>query len=391
MGRTRKVKCCVTILNKFGATHPSITGRSAGELADFLYAQNIDVRIISIKAAYKGKCADTDRALPFQAVELKGLYNGCNKYARLLTNLIDGFRLVLASLSGRRDDAKIVMTDPSLINIWAVLFRPFYRSKLIFWTMDLYPDAFRAAGLVSQSNLLYRMLSSIVYHLPPDYLIALGTQQYNYLSEKYGKEIPCALLPCGINRIETPKDLPWWKQKYQDKIILCYAGNLGEAHDACFLQELIDQLDPERYVMLLALYGAKAVGILQSANQHSGIVLLDYISPEQLAFVDVNIASLLPDWNHVCVPSKVVSAICAGSPVLYNASNMSEGYCMFKDAVWLMPKDADYFVRVAEFYNKLNKASIGQKKKNASAYACQLQDMRKKAFEDILEYCLYDV
>ena len=378
----------VTILNKFGAIHPSITGKSAGELANFLHDQGIDVRIISFKASYKGKCADENQSLPFQSVELKGLYNGYNKYLRLLVNLIDGFRLILASLTGRRDDVKIVMTDPSLINMWAVLLKPLYRSKLVFWTMDLYPDAFRSAGLVGQGNLLYLLLSSVVYRFPPDYLIALGTQQYNYLSGRYKKKIPCTLLPCGIHVTESTSELPWWKQKYQDKIILCYAGNLGEAHDARFLQELIDQLDPERYVMLLALYGAKAVNILQNNGTRNGVVSLDYISPAQLAFVDVNVASLLSDWNHVCVPSKVVSAICSGSPVLYNASVASEGYCMFKDAVWLIPETNDYSIQISEFYKKLNKEDIERKKKAAFRYTCLLCDMRKKAFEDIVNYCL---
>ncbi|WP_347396236.1 hypothetical protein [Parabacteroides leei] len=193
MDRTREIKKRVTILNKFGATHPSITGKSAKLLADFLYRNGLDVRVVSIKATYKGKEGDDHLSLPFRSVELKGLYNGCNKYIRLLINLIDGFRLVATSLMGKRDDIKIVMTDPSMINMWAILLKPFYHSKLIFWTMDLYPDAFCSAGLIQSGNFIYRLLSSAIYRFSPDYLITLGTCQYRYLSEKYNKDIPCTL------------------------------------------------------------------------------------------------------------------------------------------------------------------------------------------------------
>lgn len=387
MDRTREIKKRVTILNKFGATHPSITGRSAKLLADFLYSNGLDVRVVSIKATYKGKQGDDRLSLPFRSVELKGLYNGSNKFVRLLINLIDGFRLIATSLAGKRDDVKIVMTDPSMINMWAVLLKPFYRSKLIFWTMDLYPDAFCSAGLIRSDNLIYRLLSSVVYRFSPDYLIALGACQYQYLSEKYNKNIPYTLLPCGINPIMFPSQVPWWRKKFSDKIILCYAGNLGEAHDDRFLKVMINLLNPQKHILLLSLYGTKSGRILQYANQDRGVVLLDCISPEQLAFVDVNVASLLPSWNHVCVPSKVVSAICVGTPVLYNATEESEGYNMFRDAIWLLPAVEDYSVAVSAFYKQLNNDSILRKKQAAVNYACQLQKQSEKSYQEILDYC----
>lgn len=388
MDRTRKVKCRVTILNKFGVTHPSVTGRSAGELAGFLYANGFDVRVVSIKAAYKGKYAEEYAQLPYRLIELKNLYCGVNKYARLLSNLIDGFRLVAASLQGRKDDVKIVMTDPSLINMWAVLLRPFYRSRLVFWTMDLYPDAFCAAGLVCPENLLYSWLASVVYHFPPDYLIALGSLQYEYLSGRYDKNIPYTLLPCGIKAVTPPQEVPWWKREHSDKIIFCYAGNLGEAHDDRFLQELIRRMDVSKHILLLALYGSKSKNIYQCIGQRPGVFLIDYMPPEQMVFVDVTIASLLPGWSHVCVPSKVVTAICSGCPVLYNASATSDGYNMFKDAIWLVTGSDNYTPAVSDFLANLDKESIIRKKKAAIAYACRLHERYKTALEDIMKYCL---
>ena len=55
---------------------------------------------------------------------------------------------------------------------------------------------------------------------------------------------------------------------FGDKISLCYAGNLGEAHDECFLRHVIDSIDPKKHVLLLALYGVKAKKIIDYREKY---------------------------------------------------------------------------------------------------------------------------
>lgn len=326
----------VVIINKYGALHPSATGRPVRKLADYLWGNGVDVIVLSIHAPYKGQVSEQHERLPYRTIELSDFYHGTNKWLRLLGNLVDGCRLITYSMLLPQHQLKVVLTDPSLINAWAVLFRPFFRSKLVFWTMDLYPEAFVSAGLVSRTNFIYRMISSFVYHHAPDFLITLGEQQYRYLCRQYGQSfIPHIVLPCGICRKEEAAE-PSWRKNNQDKIIFCYAGNIGEAHNDVFLLELIRQLDPEKHLILLRLYGAKAQRILEEASAFESVIILDYIAPAEMQYVDICVASLLPAWNHVCVPSKVVSAICNGIPVLYNADEESEGACMFREAIWLV-------------------------------------------------------
>lgn len=150
---------------------------------------------------------------------------------------------------------------------------------------------------------------------------------------------------------------------------------------------LIEMLDSGKFVMILALYGAKAENVLRRAGVIPGVVLTDYVSAEELAFADINVASLLPCWDHVCVPSKVVSAICAGSPVLYNASDRSEGYCMFPDAIWLIRKSENYDQAIGEFYRSVDMETINRKKQAALNYAYRLAAMQENAFQDIIHYC----
>lgn len=108
--------------------------------------------VLSIHAPYKGQVSQREEKLPYQTIELPDFYSGKNKWLRLIGNLIDGFRLVVYSMLLPQHQLKVVLTDPSLINAWAVLFRPFYRSKLVFWTMDLYPGHSLRRGCVMQSS-----------------------------------------------------------------------------------------------------------------------------------------------------------------------------------------------------------------------------------------------
>ena len=359
----------VVIINKYGALHPSATGRPVRKLADYLWESGVDVIILSIHAPYKGQVSQQHEKLPYRTIELSNFYSSTNKWLRLLGNLVDGFRLIFSSMLLPHHQLKVVLTDPSLINAWAVLFRPFYRSKLVFWTMDLYPEAFASAGLVSRNNPVYRMISSLVYCHVPDFLIALGEQQYRYLCRQYKQSyIPHIVLPCGIYPKEEAAE-PLWRKANRDKIIFCYAGNIGEAHNGVFLLELIRQLDPGKHLILLRLYGAKAQQVLKEVSAFETVVLLDYITPAEMQYVDICVASLLPAWNHVCVPSKVVSAICRGIPVLYNASKESEGACMFPEAIWLIPVFTELSDSILTFLNTLSAEDILLRKEAAERYS----------------------
>lgn len=96
-------------------------------------------------------------------------------------------------------------------------------------------------------------------------------------------------------------------------------------------------------------------------------------------------ASLLPSWNHVCVPSKVVSAICSGIPVLYNANEESEGAYMFSDAIWLVSDSANIKENIAVFLGNLSDEDIVLKKKAAGKYTQSLLIMENDNLSVLLE------
>ena len=229
------------------------------------------------------------------------------------------------------------------------------------------------------------MISSFVYRHVPDFLIALGEQQYRYLCRQYKQSfIPHIVLPCGICPKEEAAE-PLWRKANRNKIIFCYAGNIGEAHNDAFLLELIKLLDPGKHLILLRLYGAKAQQVLKEVSAFETVLVLDYITPAEMQYVDICVASLLPAWNHVCVPSKVVSAICRGIPVLYNANNESEGARMFPEAIWLIPDSIEMSKLISVFINNLSVNDISGKKSAAAKYSQELINMEHSRQMDVLD------
>ena len=71
-------------------------------------------------------------------------YKGTAKLLRLVGGLVDGLRLLAAPVIGHQ--IAIVMTEPPLLFMSFQMFRKFIAPELWYYTMDLYPDAFAAAG-----------------------------------------------------------------------------------------------------------------------------------------------------------------------------------------------------------------------------------------------------
>jgi glycosyltransferase involved in cell wall biosynthesis len=100
--------------------------------------------------------------------------------------------------------------------------------------------------------------------------------------------------------------------------VFLYAGTLGRKHDPSLLVGLADAV-PEATVVVIA-EGAGANWLARRAHEVQNLVLLPLQPPdtisEVLASADVLVALLEPDAGAFSVPSKVLSYLSAGRPIL---------------------------------------------------------------------------
>jgi hypothetical protein len=375
----------VNIINRNYPPNPGITGESAAELAAFLKEKGLRINVIHVDAEYQ-KNGQALKPIG-NSYPIKTFYNGKNKFLRLFSNLYESIRLLRKSRS-LKPTLTICMTEPPLLSVCAAMMLP-KKEKWILWAMDLYPEALSAGKIITMDHWIYKMVDSVVKKNKPDHIIALGDHQANYLKSKFS-DLDVTVLPCGIYDLPPGSfSRPHWACE-EKKIILGYCGNLGEAHSDEFVFSVINNLNPAKHKLILAVYGSKAQKVLQYAKGKPAVEIVEFVKRSELGYIDVHLASLHDDWVNVCVPSKTVSSVCSGSAFLYYGKNDSDNWQLLKEAGWLLSNEStdDLEVGVAALLDQIT-TSIPEKKRAAGYVADRLHKMKKDAFERIYSKIVY--
>ncbi len=377
----------VTIVNRYYSPHKSVIAEAANDLAIYLMSKGVDVKIVSTNASYNGGGGGIG-ITQGECHVVNAIYDGNNKILRFLGNFIEGYRLIKKTIAVNKGTI-IVMTNPALLNYWASQLLNARKISWFYWSMDLFPEAFRASNLVSNNNFIYKYLLRKTYAKPPNALIALGDIQATYLSEKFRKTLPTAILPCGVFLKNQLKNLeadiiPNWK-KDVDKIYLGYIGNLGEAHSPEFIKWTIDHMDPETQRLILVVYGAKAPEIKSylKPEHNSYVQLLDFVPRGELRHIDLHLVSLSKEWVNVCVPSKMVSAAHQGSLVLFFGSEHCDSWQDHQDCAWLIKQDENAEEELKRFLKQINQTKLEYKKSESVRLPSVLNDKIKLAYDEV--------
>jgi hypothetical protein len=377
----------VVIVNKFGPFDKDITGKSLWQLGRHLEQHGCSLQYICVRESTKSNVPAIANRGDAKVKYVPRIGLGNKPVMRLAAAVIECFLLFFRSLF-TKSDVMIVMSAPAMMNWWGIWLKKLTGRRIVFWTMDIFPEAFTASGLVKDTGRLFLFLQKIIYRNPPGMLIALGEQQKSCLQSKYKFPIETVVLPCGIQKVVLDPTPPSWiREEDQGKIKFCYAGNLGEAHDENFVIALAQSLDPKLHRFYINLYGTKAAAVLPQIEELPAVQKISFLPYTQMHHLDVHVASLLSQYDHVCVPSKAVSAVCTGAVLLLNSSNRCDAWHMFRSAAfWVPQQSSGYRSSIAEILRQINVGSISEKRTVSLQLAEDLQGMQQKAFEEIAAY-----
>lgn len=379
----------VHIVNRYYPPNPAVTGEEASKMAAYLLncLTEVAVTVNYINAPYMGGGSNKKPVGNLSA--LQPIYKGRSKLLRFLGNFLEGRKLIKTALT--KADIIISLTDPPLLNYWSGNLCKKKGVPWIYWSLDLYPDAFASAGLVSKNNPFYRYFAASFRKNTPDLFVALGKEQARFIQKTFYRDIPSIILPCGIHNEPANETRPEWRRD-EGKIYFAYAGNLGEAHSHDFLIDFVRCLDPNKHRCILALYGSGASSVLREVKDNPTVEIVTAISRKDLYFVDVHLVSLKPDWTHICVPSKAVSAVCAGGTILFNGSEGADTWQMFHDAGWLVQECENRETRMGEIRALLKEISVlhklSKKKEHAIRLKRELFDLESYAHKSIAEWII---
>ena len=374
------MKC--TILNRNYPPDSGITGNSANELAGYLEAMGCEVHVVTVGGSYAGGGSIVE-GVHGTVHNLTAIYNGKAKLPRLLSSLIEGWKMARKAASLDKGPL-ISLTDPPLLNFWVSRIARKKSIPWIYWSMDLYPEAFVASKLLTARNPVYKYIRRQLLKARPSRLIALGPNQAEFIQQEYREPLEAICLPCGITQTTSSDNTPDWA-KSDGKVVLGYVGNVGEAHDDRFIKAVIDGLDIKKHRFVLVAYGSKAQSVLDYAKGRQGVTVLERVAREHLQLIDVHLVTLLAEWDHVCVPSKAVSAVCEGASVYICCSELNDNWALLRDAAWRIDVDADMSNAVPEFLNALTKDDVNLARERAQTVSNELLRLKSKAFDQIAD------
>jgi len=191
-----------------------------------------------------------------------------------------------------------------------------------------------------------------------------------------------------------PRDNAWAREHgLADKLVFLYSGTLGLKHNPDLLLRLAKRFSgrPDIRVVVVS-EGLGADWLRERAAEAPNLLLLPYQPFERLAEVtasaDVLLAILEPDAGAFSVPSKVLTYLCAGRPILgaIPAENLASRVIARARAGTTVPPDrGEAFVAAAERLASAphERATAGN---NALDYAAKTFDIRAigDRFEAIL-------
>jgi putative colanic acid biosynthesis glycosyltransferase WcaI len=122
-----------------------------------------------------------------------------------------------------------------------------------------------------------------------------------------------------------PRENDWSREQELDgRFVLLYSGTLGFKHDPSLLLELARWADGNDAVVVVVSAGPGADWLAHHGAGQPALRLLPYQPyerlPEVLASADVLVALLERDAGIFSVPSKVLTYLCAGRPLLVSVS-----------------------------------------------------------------------
>ena len=244
------------------------------------------------------------------ASRLRALPRASRSLTRLIFALIEGRRLARRALACA--DIVVTISDPPLCELWMTHQKE--GQYWIHWPMDLYPEVFGAAGLVKPGGLPLRVLTGFLRRRSPDLTLAISAFQRQVLGKRK-VDGDVMILPCGVR--EKPSVSAALNANGVGRLTFVCCGNAGQGFASAFLFQFAARLDPARHRLLVSLRGTQAPGIRQRLLAHSPVAEWhEWLPEETLATASAHIIAQLPSWAGISVPSRAVTALTLGRPLI---------------------------------------------------------------------------
>lgn len=325
----------ILLINQYYWPDRASTAQHLTDLAESLADRGYECHVLCCKGGYQGNRAELPSHELHNGVHIHRVGStalGRRSMLRRMTDYLSFYaRAMMAAMMLPRCDISITLTTPPIIGLIGVILARLKKTRHVFWSMDLHPDAGLALGLMSRKNPVVASLAwlSDAVHRAADRVIVLGPYMADRIAAK------------GVraNRIET---IHVWSRRdeiypmpreghplraslgLEGKFVAMYSGNMGLAHT---FEDFIEAARRLRHrddiVMLFVGDGPRRKEVLaaKEAEGLENIRLLDYFPREQLhaslSLADVHLISMRREMTGIVVPCKLYGSMASARPALF--------------------------------------------------------------------------
>ena len=359
----------LTLINQYYPPDLAPTGFLAASLAEHRALLGDEVTAIASAGGYAGAetWLDSTEDSKTRVIRIKTLQLGRENLVRQAVDYLAfnvGALWKMSRLPAQ--DLVIALTTPPWIG-WVgwVHKRLHPESKLVIWTMDVYPEAAEMFGAIQPGGALSRFARAASKGLlsRADAVVALDGAMKNLLNRHYSLDRtgpPITIIPnwepeAGYLKDSLGED---WSPpsgiEIEKHFTVLYMGNAGRGHEFATLLSAAQQLGDD-LVTFLFIGGGPQWDRLKSARDDldlRNLHLLNYLPRKSaisaMSKADCGLIVMRDDALGVISPSKLHGYLAMGLPVIYvgpEGSNVDEAIKSFDCGISLRHGDSEGMVR----------------------------------------------
>ena len=315
------------------------TAQQAHDLAIYLAARGDQITVVASRSMYGKPGATLKPTENSGGIQIWRVSRNLFQKRGLLKRSIDYIRFNIACLLKclllPRQDVVICLTTPPFIAVVGAIVKALRGSKLVLWSMDLYPDLPVQAGIIEKDGPFHRVLRrlDLLCLRRADRVVVLGACMRDRMIAK-------GLPPDSIEIIhpwsdpieiqETPICGSALRNTYRtewgigDRFAIQYSGNYGLGHDVDTVSRMMLALKDDDLIRWVIVGDGIMKPVIEAFVRKHDIrnVLLQPYQPRSrlgplIALGDVHLVLMLPGYEGIILPSKFYGVLAAGRPTIF--------------------------------------------------------------------------
>lgn len=346
----------ICLLNQFYAPDTAATAQLLTDLGEHLARLGHEVSVVCSRRTYDGtevvlRRRERVRGVRLHRVRATG-FGRRNLVGRLADYASFYFGAAITCLTLPRVDVCVALTTPPFVGLIGAAIKSLRGTRLVLWTMDLYPDIAIAMGAVSDKTPPARWLRKIAGTLyrRADAIIALGGAMAARIRAAGAAPEKVHVVDNWVPQ-DAVRPMPRNESVFRhdlgvddDAFVVMYSGNLGVAHEFDTLLDAAQRLSDRAQFVFVG--GGKRRAEVESRTRALGLTNVRFVDyrpldalSDSLAAADVLVATMRPDADGMVVPSKIYGILAAGRPAVLIGDEGSETARLLADhrVGWVVP------------------------------------------------------